>query len=116
LARKLTLADAADGQAVAKITCPSVEVADLLANALIERRVAACVTIVPGVTSVYRWQGEICRDSEVLLLVKTTLDRSGELLQAVEEIHPYDVPEVLWSKVHRGSQSYLDWLTECVKS
>jgi periplasmic divalent cation tolerance protein len=114
LARELTLAPATD-QAICKITCPSAEVADNLAQALIERQFAACVNIVPGITSVYRWQGEICRDSEVLLLVKTSLDVAKRLLKVVEEIHPYEVPEVLWTRVSQGSQSYLDWLTESVE-
>lgn len=109
MARELELAEA-NGQAVAKITCPSTEVAQRLATALVNQGVAACVNVLPGVTSVYRWQGEVCHDSEVLLLVKTSLDKAPSLLKTVEELHPYDVPEVLWTAITLGSKSYLDWL------
>lgn len=97
-----------------KITCPSAEIADALASALVERGAAACVNVVPGVTSIYRWQGEICRDAELLLLIKTTLEQAERLLKIVEEIHPYEVPEVLWTAVDQGSESYLDWLRQSV--
>ena len=113
MARELNLV-ASDTHAVAKITCPSPEVADTLAAALVESRAAACVNIVPGVTSIYRWQGQTQRDSEVLLLVKTTLEKGRDVLRLVGEHHPYTVPEVIWVPVCQGSQSYLDWLTECV--
>lgn len=115
MARELTLAEAS-GHAVCKITCPSAEVADQLATALVERRAAACVNIVPGITSVYHWQGEICRDSEVLLLVKTRLEAAERLLGIVAEIHPYEVPEVLWTEVTNGNRTYLEWLSENLKS
>lgn len=115
MARKLNLAQASGGQAVVKITCPTREVADLLSTALVERQVAACVNVVPGITSVYRWQGEICRDSEVLLLVKTDLEHAEALLAVVEDLHPYDVPEVLWTPVAWGSKSYLDWLSQSLR-
>lgn len=111
MARELEWA-AAEGHAVCKITCPSTETAERLASALIERRAAACVNIIPGISSVYHWKGEICRDSEVLLLAKTRLEKSEHLLKIVEEIHPYEVPEVLWTAVTSGSKSYLDWLSE----
>jgi periplasmic divalent cation tolerance protein len=115
LARELALSQAS-GQAICKITCPDVEVANRLATALVQRRVAACVNLVPGITSVYHWQGEICRDSEVLLLVKTRLDAAEKLLAVVAELHPYEVPEVLWTPVVQGNRSYLDWLDENLSS
>lgn len=109
MARELSLRAASD-QAVVKITCPSLEVADRLASRLVEERLAACVNLIPGLTSVYHWQGEICRDQEVLLLAKTTLSRAEPFLAVVAEEHPYEVPEVLWLRVEQGSRSYLDWL------
>ncbi len=99
---------------VGKITCPSQEVALALADALVEAQAAACVNIVPGLLSVYRWQGEICHDQEVLLLVKTTRQRIHEVKAVVEKIHPYDEPELLFSAVEMGSESYLDWVTKSV--
>jgi periplasmic divalent cation tolerance protein len=113
LAGELEIAQAT-GQAVVKITCPSADVADRLAHALVEARAAACVNIVAGVTSVYRWQGEICRDHEVLLLVKTSMARSEQLLRLVQEHHPYEVPEVIWTAVVQGSRGYLEWMLECL--
>ena len=111
MAGELALA-AGTGQAVVKITCPDAEVADRLAVALVESGVAACVNIVTGVTSVYRWQGEICRDSEVLLLVKSSFEKGEELLRVVQQHHPYEVPEAIWSRIELGSQSYLDWMAQ----
>lgn len=114
MARELRLAEAT-GHAVVKITCPSAEVADALALALVQQRAAACVNVIPGITSVYRWQGEICRDPEVLLLIKTSMDQRERLLKIVEEVHPYEVPEVLWTPVAWGNRSYLNWLTESLE-
>lgn len=111
MARELNLAQATD-QAVVKITCPNLEVAEKIASALVEKRAAACVNIIPGVTSVYQWQGKICRDGEILLLVKTTMARGEDVLAVLAAEHPYDVPEALWTRVEQGSRSYLDWITE----
>ena len=113
MARELGLASG-QGQAVAKITCPTAEVANDLAAALVERRLAACVNVVPGITSVYHWKGEVCRDSEVLLLAKTRSELASQVLEVVAQLHPYDVPEVLWLRVEQGSASYLDWLDQAL--
>ncbi len=113
MARELSLARGTD-QAVVKITCPSLEVAEKIALALVEKRAAACVNIIPGVTSVYQWQGKICRDSETLLLVKTTMAKGDEVLAVLAAEHPYEVPEAIWTRVEQGSQSYLDWITKAV--
>lgn len=113
MARKLSLVDGTD-QAVLKITCPSLSVAESIAEALVGKRLAACVNIIPGVTSIYHWQGEICRDSEFLLLVKTTLGQGEGILAVLAELHPYEVPEAIWTKVAQGSGSYLDWITDSV--
>ncbi len=116
MARELKLAPAESGQAVLKVTCPSPEVAERLASVLIELRLAACVNILPGVTSVYLWEGRVCRDTEVLLFVKTALEKGSEVLKVLEREHPYEVPEAIWTSVVQGSQSYLDWMTETMNS
>jgi periplasmic divalent cation tolerance protein len=85
-------------------------VAGGLARALVERGIAACVNLVPGVTSVYRWQGEVHADPESLLLVKTTRARVPDLLRALSELHPYEVPETLVVAPEAGSGPYLAWL------
>lgn len=95
-------------------TCASAEEADTLAAALVEARLAACVSAVPRVVSTYRWQGKVTRDEESLLLIKTTTSRFAELEQAIRERSSYDVPEVLALPVTSGSAPYLDWLAASV--
>ena len=92
------------------VTVPDRETADRIAGNLIEKRLAACVNIVPGLTSVYRWKGEICRDDEFLLLIKTTQCIFEQLKVAVREIHPYDLPEIIAVKILDGLEAYLNWV------
>ena len=91
-------------------TCPDAETAERLAADLVERRLAACVNIVSGMTSVYRWQGKIETESEVLLLVKTRSDRYQEVEKALLERHPYELPEVVAVSLEQGLSGYLAWL------
>jgi len=95
---------------VVLITAPNVECADTLARALVEERLAACVNVVPGIHSLYRWEGEVQNDPEVLLIAKTCADRCSALAARVKELHPYDVPEVLDLPAVSGSRAYLDWV------
>lgn len=91
-------------------TVPSVEVGEALGRGLVEARLAACVNVVPGLSSIYRWEGEIRTDREAQLLIKTRrslLDRASEHLRAS---HPYDVPEILALPVAGGSEAYLRWI------
>jgi periplasmic divalent cation tolerance protein len=97
---------------VAFITAPDLEKATGIARALVEERLAACVNLLPGIRSVYRWEGSIEEDAEVLLVVKTRADRAGELVDRVVELHPYDVPEVVMLPAVGGSPAYLDWVRE----
>ncbi|TBH20598.1 divalent-cation tolerance protein CutA [Thermus thermamylovorans] len=99
---------------VVLITAPNEEVARTLARALVEERLAACVNLVPGLTSIYRWQGEVVEDQEVLLIVKTTTFAFPRLRERVLALHPYGVPEILALPVAEGHQAYLDWLRENV--
>jgi periplasmic divalent cation tolerance protein len=94
------------------VTCPDTETARTIASALVEYRLAACVNIVPGLESVYRWQGKIEIDTEVLLLIKTQAERVAAVQTQVEELHPDDVPEVVAVPIVDGSKAYLDWLDE----
>lgn len=95
---------------VVLVTAPGVEVARSLAHALVEARLAACANLVPGVRSVYRWEGEVQEDEEVLLVLKTRADRGSELASRIRELHPYDLPEVLELPAVGGSAAYLDWV------
>lgn len=87
------------------------ESAHSLARALVERRLAACVNLLPGVQSVYRWQGAVEEAEEVTLLIKTSTDRYGELEQAIRQLHPYALPEVIAVPVQAGFPPYLNWIT-----
>ncbi len=91
-------------------TAPDESSAKALADALLERRLAACVSRLPGVRSSYRWQGRIEQADEVLLLIKTTRERFAELREAVQALHPYEVPELLALEAHDGLAAYLAWV------
>ena len=86
------------------------EDAQRIAGALVERRLAACVNVLPGVTSVYRWQGRIETEPEHLLVIKTTAEGFEPLRAALVSMHPYEVPEVLALPVRGGHGPYLAWL------
>jgi periplasmic divalent cation tolerance protein len=102
------------GALVVLCTAPDREVADRLANDLVELRLAACVNLIGGVRSIYRWEGEVARDDEILLVIKTTEARFGDLGRAIAARHPYQVPEVLALSVADGHAPYLDWILKGV--
>jgi periplasmic divalent cation tolerance protein len=95
---------------VVLMTAPDAEVGARLARALVEERLAACVNVVPGVRSIYRWEGRIHDDAEVLLIAKTRADRCDELAARVRALHPYALPEVLPLASAGGSVEYLAWV------
>lgn len=96
--------------AVTLVTCPDRKTAAKVASALVDERLAACVNIVPGITSVYRWEGRIHRDRETLLIIKSRRTLSAALTKRVKELHPYSVPEVIQLNVVSGSGAYLAWV------
>jgi periplasmic divalent cation tolerance protein len=93
-------------------TTDSREDADRIARALVEQRVAGCVQILGPISSTYRWQGEIETAEEWLCLIKSRRDRYPDLEQAIQELHSYDVPEILATPVVAGSAAYLQWLAD----
>jgi periplasmic divalent cation tolerance protein len=95
-------------------TVASLEDGERVARALVDRRVAACVNVLPGLTSFYRWEGEVQRDEERLLVIKTRTDRFEELRSALVALHPYEVPEVVALPITAGHAPYLAWLDESV--
>jgi periplasmic divalent cation tolerance protein len=96
------------------ITVGSLEEADKIAQALVERMLAACVNIVPSITSVYRWQDEVQCDSEVLLIVKSRRDVFEHLARCVKELHSYETPEIIALPIETGDTDYLRWLDSSV--
>ncbi len=84
--------------------------AETFAAALVERRLAACVNVVGPIRSVYRWKGEVERESEVLLIIKTTAERASRLEAAFKDLHPYELPERVEISVEGGSETYLSWI------
>ena len=93
-------------------TFPAGEAAAKAAECLIEERLAACVNIVSGVRSVFRWKGAVSREDEVLAIIKTTADRFASLKVRLIELHSYDCPEVIAFEVARGHLPYLDWVRD----
>jgi periplasmic divalent cation tolerance protein len=91
-------------------TCPDRDQAERIADRLLEQRLAACINILPGVQSFYRWQGSIESASEVLLLIKTRSALISEVQATIASLHSYDVPEFLVLSVSGGSEGYLAWL------
>ena len=95
---------------VVLVTAPDSECAERLARALVEERLAACVNLVPGIRSFYRWEGRVQDDAEWLLVVKTRAACGAALAARVKELHPYELPEVLELPAAGGSEAYLDWV------
>jgi periplasmic divalent cation tolerance protein len=90
------------------------EQAYLIARELVARRQAACVNIVPAIRSIYRWQGKICKDGELLLIVKTLQQEFEGVAATIRELHSYELPEVLSFEVSQGDQDFLDWIASSV--
>lgn len=100
---------------LASTTTPKAEDARKIATQLVERKLAACVQIVEPITSVYRWQGKVESEQEILLLIKSTQDLIPRIAELLDEIHPYEVPELVATPIIEGSASYLCWLEESVQ-
>jgi len=95
-------------------TADSAELARRIANALVEAREAACVNILPGVRSIYRWEGKVCDEGEHLLIIKTAADRFEAVRSRIRELHTYQVPEAVAVPITGGDRNYLAWLFEQV--
>ena len=93
-------------------TVPDAATGEALGQHLVETGLAACVNILPGLTSIYRWQGKVQRDTELLLLIKTRRDRFESLSAAVRERHPYELPEIIALPLSNGLPAYLDWINQ----
>jgi periplasmic divalent cation tolerance protein len=94
------------------VTTPSFDVADTIGRALVEERLAACVNILPGMRSIYRWQGSIETAAEVVLIAKSRTALFEEIEKRVRELHPYDCPCLVAWPIEAGHQPYLDWIAK----
>ncbi|MDX1978342.1 MAG: divalent-cation tolerance protein CutA [Pseudanabaenaceae cyanobacterium bins.68] len=90
-------------------TLPNLAIAEEIAQHLVKNQLVACAQVLPPMTSIYTWQGQICRESEVLLLLKTPSDRYPALELSLKELHPYAEPEIIALVAAAVSQSYLTW-------
>lgn len=98
------------------MTTATMDQAESLSAALLDRRLIACANILPAMRSLYRWEGEVQREDEVVVLLKTAADRVEDVLQAIDELHPYDVPCAVAWPVEHGLAAYLDWVREETRS
>jgi len=90
------------------------EQAYLIAREIVARRQAACVNIVPGIRSIYRWKGKICKDGELMLIVKTLEGELEGVMDTIRELHSYEIPEILSFNVSHGEQRFLEWIAGSV--
>ena len=105
----------AENHIVTLCTVPDRESGERIAHALVEERLAACVNLVPGLTSVYRWQGKVEKEAECLLIIKTGVSRFEVLKQRIKALHPNDLPEIIALPIIHGDAAYLNWITESTK-
>lgn len=97
-------------------TCPNLEIAERIARQLVSAKLAACVNIVPGVSSIYEWQGQIETAQEHLLMIKSQPARFVAIEAAIKAMHPYQIPEIIAVPVQNGSADYLQWIDSCLST
>jgi len=102
----------ADATVVVLVTAPTAEQAAGLARALVTEKLAACGSVIPGVRSIYRWQGEVHDEAEALLVLKAPRQRLQALTERVVALHPYAVPEVIALPIEGGNRRYLEWIVQ----
>jgi len=98
------------------VTVPSKEESEKISKSLVEKDLAACVNIIPSVQSVYKWEGEINTDNELLLVIKGRTDNLEALEKEVLQLHSYETPEVISFAIDKGNKEYLDWMSNTLKN
>jgi len=96
-------------------TCPDKANAEFLSTHLIESNLAACINQLPGISSVYRWEGELKSGTEVLLLIKTIRSAWDKLEVEIKDNHPYELPEIIAIPISTGYEAYLNWIHSAIK-
>ena len=97
------------------VTAPDNMSARKIASALLERKIAACVNISPSWTSIYRWEGDVQEDVEVLMFIKSKADYlKSQLIPCIQELHPYDLPEIIAVPINDGEPKYLAWIADSI--
>jgi periplasmic divalent cation tolerance protein len=96
-------------------TVPSKDAGSKIGNALVENKAAACVNIVPGLTSIYEWKGKLCNDEECLLIIKTRKGLFERIKKEIITLHPYELPEIISLQITDGLEPYLSWINENTK-
>ena len=96
-------------------SCPDPDTAQRLALTLVQERLAACVSVLPAMVSVYRWQGAVEQAQEMLLLAKTAADRVPALIERLQALHPYELPEIVAVQAAAGLPAYLDWVADSTR-
>ncbi len=99
---------------IAFCTCPDDETASIIADRLVGEGFAACVNIIPNILSVYQWKNQVEHDQELLLMIKTRQDQYADIESVIQELHPYELPEVIAVSIERGLNEYLKWIDQSV--
>ena len=102
------------GTIVVMTTVGTEQQANIIARELVDRRHAACVNVVQGIRSIYRWKGRVCRDSELLLIIKTMEEEYELVSSTIKELHNYELPEILAFPVSRGDDAFQQWIAGCL--
>lgn len=105
-----------DDVLVCLCTCPDADSARALGRALVEERLAACVQVLPGIESIYRWEGAVESSAEILLVIKSTRGRFGDLQARLVALHPYEVPELVALPAVAGLPAYLHWVADSTRA
>ena len=96
-------------------TCPDLELAERIARELVDRKLGACVQIIPGVQSYFRWQGKIEKAAEYLVLIKTTVGNYQDVEKRIKQLHSYELPEIIALPITAGGRDYLAWIDDNTK-
>lgn len=104
------------GYQIVYCTCPDHATAEKIATQLVKEKLAACINIIPHLTSIYHWKGEVKKGNEVLMMIKTHTDKMTLLEETIIGLHPYDFPELISINIESGNRAYLEWVHNVVHS